>query len=231
MPENPFKRGRYGLLKIIDLTIPITHGMPRFPRYYIPSVELQPTATHEKERRSIHRLVIGTHNGTHIDAPFHMVPDGTRIDEVPLESLIGRAIVIDLSNKEPRAEISSKDLMHASSKIRAHDAVLIRTDWDRMWGRPEYFTDQPYLATDCAEWLIERRIRALGVDFSSVDNPSQVKAGEVPLVHRRLLENSVLIIECLANLRSVTKSTVELISLPLKIVGSDGAPARIVAIE
>jgi len=231
IPENAIKEGWYGRLKIVDLTIPITHGMPRFPRYYIPSVELQPTATHEKERRSIHRLIMGTHNGTHIDAPFHMVPDGARIDEVPLDSLIGRAVVINLSKKEPKTGISSNDLVRASATVRSHDAVLIRTDWDQAWGKPEYFTDQPYLTIECAEWLVARKIRALGVDFSSVDDPSQVKAGEVPPVHRKLLENSVLIMECLTNLRSITKSRVQLISLPLKIAGCDGGPARIVAIE
>ncbi|MEE8188051.1 MAG: cyclase family protein [Kiloniellales bacterium] len=186
----------------------------------------------------ITRLAWSMHSFTHIDAPRHMVPGGDTTDEVPLERLIGEAVVIDLSGIGPDTEITAETLAATGAEIHAGDIALLKTRWDeaRSPGTPEYWSEAPYLSAEACRWLRGREIKALGVDFPQ-DYPIRgLLRGETAPIedfvsHHILLRDGVILIEYLCNLGAVAGPRTLLFALPLKLPGADGAPARVIAYE
>ena len=186
----------------------------------------------------ITRLAWSMHSFTHIDAPRHIAPDGDTTDEVPLERLIGEAVVIDLTGIGPDSEITAETLAATGAEIHAGDIALIKTRWDeaRSPGTPEYWSEAPYLSAEACRWLRGREIKALGVDFPQ-DYPIRGLLGgqQAPIAefvsHDILLRNGVILIEYLTNLGALQAPRTTLIALPLKIPNADGAPARVIAYE
>ena len=217
--------------RIIDLTFPIHEGMATFPSHWHPVVEITQLGRHGIENRETRKMVLGSHTGTHCDAPRHFVPGGQTIDELLLEVLIGPATVVDFSDCQPGQEIGSAEL-EGKLGNRTPERLLLRYNWSRHWGKMAYYQDYPFISQDAARWLIRRGVKLVGMDTPSPDNPkhSQGTALDSP-VHKVLLENGVILLEYLCNFKELQRPEVELIALPLKISGGDGAPARCVAIE
>lgn len=183
-----------------------------------------------REPFNIQRLVLASHLGTHVDAPLHFIAGGRTIDTYSLRDLAGPAAILPVS-AAPRQAISAAELERSGVCVERGDIVLIASGWDRHFSTPEYL-DHPYLAADAAEWLLERGVRMVGVDFYSADLPVPLRPqGFTWPVHHRLLGAGVLIAENLANVTSVAGRRLTVGAFPLKIRGGDGAPARIFAFE
>jgi arylformamidase len=217
-------------LQVVDLTFALDEVLREPIVPWVPGVSLTPTATYQTLGRSVHRVEMATHCGTHIDPPAHFFEGGATIDQVPFRQLIGQAVLLDLTDKGPGEMITARDLERVGSDIQAGDIVLLHTGWDRYWGTPDYFWRAPYLAVDAAEWLVERRIATLGFDLPCPDDMHAIQPNSRPPIHTLLLSNNVILVEMLANLGQIPTRRFTFIVLPLKFKGGDGSPARAIAL-
>jgi len=220
-------------MRIIDLTLTICNNMLTFPSYWHPQVEVSLMGRHEREGRETRKLILGTHTGTHIDAPSHFIKGGKTIEEIELEYLIGPAIVVDFSKKGNK-EISYKEVKEALEKFKDKNIkrVLFRYDWSEKWGSPDYYVDYPFFSFEACKYIVECGIKLIGLDTPSPDSVSKNYGTEEDSPnHKLLLSNDVMIIEYLCNMKKITKEEVDLLALPLKIEKADGAPCRCVVIE
>ncbi len=217
--------------RIIDLTFPIHEGMTTFPTHWHPFVEVSILGRHGLENRETRKIVIGTHTGTHCDAPRHFIPTGKTIDTVSLDVLVGPATVLDFTSIKKFKEVQVKDFQSQLGEKRP-ERILMRFDWSDNWGKMEYYSDHPFISEEAAQWLVDRGVTLLAMDTPMPDNPINGRgtANDSPN-HKILLGNNVILVEYLCNLKALKKKEVELVVLPLKIVDGDGAPARCVAIE
>lgn len=218
-------------MKIVDLSLPIEEGMMTFPTHWHPVVEITILGRHGIEGRETRKVVLGTHIGTHADAPRHFIPNGRTIDEVPLEILIGSATVIDFIGCAALHEIGVAELKQKlGSKVPQR--LILRTGWSQYFGSMKFYNEYPFLAESAAQWLVDQGVRLIAMDTPSPDNPAHCRgtAKDSPN-HKVLLGAEVVLVEYLTNLKSITAAEVELIVAPLKLKGCDGAPARCVAIE
>jgi arylformamidase len=217
---------QYQFEKAVDLTHELANGMPIYPGD--PSPSFTSAATLEKNGVNLMKLVLGSHTGTHTDAPKHFIKGGIGVDEIALNKLIGEAIVADLSSKPIGSGITDIDLKEKMDKIvKPDDIVLCYTGSSEHWGEPSVNSNYTYLTKGAADYFVSKRVRAVGIDFLSVE---KFKAPE-PIVHKTLLGNGIFIIESLSNaLRQFIGKRILLISLPIKVENGDGAPSRSIAV-
>jgi arylformamidase len=218
-------------MKIVDLSLPIEEGMMTFPSHWHPVVEVTILGRHGIEGRETRKVVLGTHIGTHVDAPCHFVPNGTTVDEVPLDVLVGQTTIADFTGCQPLQEIDTPDLIQKlGDKIPTR--LILRTGWSEHFGNMKFYNEYPFLSENAARWLVEKGVRLIAMDTPSPDNPahSRGSAKDSPN-HKVLLGAGVVLVEYVTNLKALTKTEVELIVMPLKLKGCDGSPARCVAIE
>ncbi|MHA1238988.1 MAG: cyclase family protein [Candidatus Odinarchaeia archaeon] len=203
---------------IIDLSYTIHHEMLRYPGD--PPVAFVKFAEVERDKVNLTQLILGSHSGTHIDAPKHFVKHGLGVDKVDLAKCFGEAILLDLSEYELNGEIDVKIFRRFKNEVKQYKRVVVKTGWFKHWGEPKFFSDYPELTVDTAHWLVEHEIELLGVDTPSVGSPE---------VHKVLLEKNIVIIENL-NLADLNVNRFTLIALPLRMREIDGSPIRAVAI-
>ena len=202
--------------RFVDLSLPIRDGGPSYPGDPICSVvPVKSMPEHDFNLRSIS---MGSHQGTHLDAPFHFLADGITVDRIPLEQTTGPAILVDLGERPPRASIEIEDF--AGLDLQPGARLVYRLGWDRHVGEARYFTDMPRLSVAAAAWLAERRLALLGMD-SPTPNPDHGVE-----VHRLLLGSGAVLLEALSGLDQLRAGAFWLHAAPLRIVGSDGAPVR-----
>ncbi len=125
--------------QIIDLTMPLKEGMQTFPTHYHPLVEITQLGRHGIENRETRKLILGTHTGTHIDAPRHFIPEGITVDQIPLDQLVGQASVLDLTSFGAGMEVNEYDLKQVLGN-RSAERVLLRFDWERYLGTMSYYS-------------------------------------------------------------------------------------------
>lgn len=212
----------------VDLSQTVYDGMPRFASFSAPRVEQ--IKKMPEDPLNVTELQIICHVGTHVDAPRHFVANGPTMDEIPLNRLHGPGVVWTL-DVEPFGLVRVEDLERAEPELQWGDIVLLDCGWWASFGTGLY--DENYsLSTDAALWLVDHGVKLVGVDCGTVDLAhSRRAAGFNWPVHRILLSHGVLVAEHLTNLRSLSGKRVEVIFLPLKIRGADGAPARVMARE
>lgn len=201
---------------IVDLTMPINPSMTYNPDHFQP--ELVPYGSIEHDGWAATRLVLSTHTGTHVDAPSHFVAGGLTLDQIPLDTLIGTAQVLDVRQNGDRQAIDTETLPEVHST-----RVLLHTGWsDGHMDADDYYAAQPFLTVAAARSLIDQGVILVGIDAPSVDYfPSDT--------HKELLGNGVIVVENLVNLGSLP-SSFELMVLPLPLAEGDGSPARAVAV-
>jgi arylformamidase len=200
--------------------------MPIYPGDPSPSFENYSTL--EKDGVNLTKIIMGSHTGTHLDAPRHFIRDGIGIDRIPPEKLIGEAYVADLSTKPIGSGITSKDLQRKlEEKIAEDDIVVVYTGCSEHWGDKSIDRGYTYLTGEAADYLVSKRVRAVGIDYLSVE---KFKAPE-PVVHKTLLGSGVFIIESLSSaVRQFVGKRILMICMPIKLQDGDGAPSRVVAI-
>lgn len=217
--------------RIVDLTFPIHNGMTTYPVHWHPLVEVTQMGRLGMEGRESRRVVMGTHTGTHVDAPVHFIDGAASIDQIPLDVFMGPASILDFSWAARLQELGVADLEKALGD-RPAERVILRYDWSDQWGKLHYYQQHPYLSDDAARWLVGRGVRLLGLDAPQADDPRNGRGTERDSpVHKILLGAGIIKLEYLTNLRALRKDVVEISALPLKIRDGDGAPVRCVAIE
>jgi kynurenine formamidase len=197
----------------VDLSVVINNKLPVYPGD--PQVKVAEVAILADEGYNEHSLHIGTHAGTHIDAPFHMVHGGKTLDEFPVSKFVGRGRYI-------RAEGGKFDLATLQAiDIKAGDVVLFHTGLSDNIADPAYFEESPEVPADIAEYLAQKKVSMVGLDMCSPDE-------EPYAIHKILLKEDVLIIENLVGLDKLAGKEFKVFALPLKLA-VDGAPARVIA--
>ena len=207
---------------IYDVSVPITNRIPVWPSD--PRVKLTPKShlsrdgSHTVELTSIE---MGSHTGTHLDAPSHMVSGGRRLSNIPMEQLVGKATVVELSDVR---SIGRQQLANVS--LNGVERVLFKTENSKHWQDGTFYEDFVYLEPGGAEFLVERGIRLVGIDYLSIDKyKSQSHA-----THLVLLTKNVVIIEGL-DLSRVPPGEYNMVALPLHLKDADGAPTRVILID
>lgn len=214
---------------MIDLSRPIYEGMPVYPGD--PEVRLREALTIERDGAAVTEVRAGSHTGTHVDAPAHVVPGGRTLDRVSLEELSGDALVIHVAAwLDPAAD---EALDESALRLDALEAVppivLVRTGWAGRFGSAAYL-QHPFLTRGAAARLIDLGMHVLGVDALSPDRSSDQAAGSSLPVHELVLGADGLIVENLRGLELLgERARVGL--FPLALDGTDGAPVRAVAFE
>ena len=215
---------------IIDLTLPVHEGMTTFPVLWHPYVEITQLGRHSTEGRETRKIVIGTHTGTHMDAPRHFIANGKTLDEIALEDLIGPCTLLDMTDFKTFAEVPA-NVMERRLAGRKPKRLMLRFDWSDKIFTPDYYPAHPFLSEECSQFLVDAGVKLLGMDTPMPDNPKNGRgSGNDSPNHKILLGNEVILLEYVTNLRELgTATEFELIVLPLKIVKGDGAPVRCIA--
>ena len=207
----------------IDLSHTISPDMPYFPGTE-PPVFFKPftLASHGFAEQ---RITILTHSGTHMDAPAHILEDGATLEQLGLPHFVGRAVALDLTCMSANV-IAVDDLRPFRHLLAAQDFVLLRTGWCEHWGNAAYFRDYPVLSEAAAQWLAGFNFKGIGVDAISFDAHDSTA---LP-IHRVFLAKNIVLIENLVNLEKIPAAEFVFCCLPLKIVDTDGAPVRAIAL-
>jgi arylformamidase len=204
-------------MRIHDISVPIRPGMIVYegnPGVHLERVDSIPDGAHA----NVSRLDLGVHTGTHVDAPLHFIEGAPGSESVELAPLVGPAVVVDAMSAA--ADLDERTLADLDIPPGA-ERVLLKTTNGRLWERDTFTRDFIRLTGDGARYLIARGVRVVGIDFLSIGDAE---------AHRELLGNGVIPVEGL-DLRQVEPGEYQLVCLPLRLVGSDGAPARAVLIE
>jgi kynurenine formamidase len=210
----------------IELSHPLCAELARIP--YFPPARFERIMSQPKDPVNLTEMQMVCHFGTHVDAPCHFIADGPAFHEIPLDRLYGPGVVWRLEC-EPYGLIEPADLDRLRPELRSDDILLLDAGCAEHLGTERY-GQHPSLSPAAAEWLVERRVKLLGVDFATPDLATNRRpAGFDWPVHHILLSRGVLIAEHLTNLRPLAGHRVEVMFLALNIVGADGAPARVVA--
>ena len=206
--------------RIYDVSVPIRTGGLVYPGNPEISIELQ-QAVARGASANVSFVRFGSHTGTHADAARHFFDDGQPVDKIPLERLIGPAVLIAFPD-----DVRSVTAEHLKvKKLDGQKRVLIRTRNSALLSQKEFVPDYTFLAPDGAQYLVDIGVELVGVDYLSIE---QFHSGH-HRTHRTLLERAVVIVEGL-DLSAPPPGEYEFICLPLRLQGCDGAPARAVLI-
>lgn len=218
-------------MQYIDLSITIQSNMPYYPGDPAPSVA--PALTIAEDGCHVMHLNIGSHTGTHVDAPSHFIPGGKTIDTIPLDRFIGRGLIISLPNLNEYHSISLADISPYADKLADADIVLFHTGWMDKAGTDAFYK-HPVISKEVAKLLAASQIKAVGVDMLNVDKTclgEELYAEGSMAAHEILLGNDILIIENLTNLSAVDFDNPTILFFPLAICGGDGSPVRAIATD
>jgi len=200
----------------IDISVPLYTGMVHWPDN--PTVRIERMQDLARgDAANVSKLELGAHTGTHMDAPRHFFADGAGLDEMPLDAALGPARVIRIEH--PQAILPAELEAH---NLQAGERVLFRTqNSERCWNTDQFVEDFVYISAAAAQVLVDRQVRTVGVDYLSVGG----YAHDGVETHQVLLGAGLWLIEGL-NLAAVAPGAYELVCLPLRVAGADGAPAR-----
>ena len=205
------------MAKTYDVTVPLSPEVPTYPGD--PPFELRHVRKlADGEAYNATSISLGSHLGTHVDAPSHFLAGGTTVDLLPLEILMGKARVVEVLARE-RIDRSDLEALDLRDDLR----VLLKTRMSGQMHKAQVQEDYVYLTVDAADYLAQAGIKLIGIDYLSVDRFGTV---DYPS-HHALLEAGVVIVEGL-DLSEVEPGEYDMTCLPLRIVGAEGAPARVI---
>jgi len=217
-------------MRIVDLSV--TLGGPGFVQPALfPPVVFEPIHTHEVHKKANTKIIAPIHAGTHADSPWHSLPDGQTIDEMPLDRFMGPAVKIDLRKYiHPHARITREQVMEAAPAIPLGGKIVaLYSGWlNEKYGTQQYYDEYPTPTTEAVQWIVDQGVKAIAMDTAiDAGAASTVEGGFVN--HRLVASAGLPLIENVANLGSVpTEFT--FIGFPAKYHGRDGAPVRAVAL-
>jgi arylformamidase len=204
-------------MKIYDVTMAISEDLVVYPGDPPIKIERKTSIGEGESKANVSLYSFGSHTGTHVDPPFHFIEDGLTVDRLPLDVLIGRARVVEVT-----AARIDEDVL-AEFDFTPDVRVIFKTRNSYLWNRDGFVEEFVYITPGAARALVDYGIKVVGIDYLSVEKHGVVE----PETHLTLLSAGTLIIEGL-DLREVEPGDYEMICLPLKIKDGDGAPARVV---
>jgi len=208
-------------VKVYDISVPLRADMPTYSGEPGPRLEFTRQLS-KGDTATVSVLSLGSHTGTHVDAPSHFLDGAPSVDSLPLDALVGPAFVAEHAG-ESHITAADLDAMGIPADCRR---LLFKTRNGRLWDDAEFRRDFIALAPDAGRALAERGMRLVGIDYLSIER----YAPERHEVHETLLASGVVIVEGL-DLRAVAPGEYLLVCAPLKVVGAEGAPARAFLIE
>ncbi|THH23078.1 hypothetical protein EUX98_g8097 [Antrodiella citrinella] len=219
---------------VYDLSHPLTNGaVPTFHWSHPSFCACEVSSVAKGDVSNVHSITIGTHTGTHIDAPYHFFADGTTVDKLDLTLLTAApAVVVDVRRKQAHEMITWEDLRPYAGRMGKGVAVLLCTGWSKKWNQENY-SDHPFLDPVAAKNLMEIGVRVVGVDAMSPDEVLP-GTGDALETHKVILGNGGVIVENLVGLERVVESgddrkDLRVSILPLSLTDCDGSPVRAVA--
>ncbi|MEO7503330.1 MAG: cyclase family protein [Gemmatimonadaceae bacterium] len=208
------------MTRIYDISTPVKNEGVVYPGN--PGISIEPKqAISRGAGANVSSIAFGSHTGTHVDAAKHFFDDGETVDQIPLDRLIGAAIL--LAFDDDLMSVGATDLQQHD--IGSHTRVLLKTRNSSLLGRSDFVKDYTFLAPDGAEYLVERGVELVGIDYYSIE---QFHSGH-HRTHLTLLEKKTVIVEGL-DLSEPAPGEYQLICLPLRLAGLDGAPARAILV-
>lgn len=203
-------------MRILDLTHPISADLPVYFPWH-PKTEVEQTADYRENLCVVHRLTIGTHSGTHIDAPRHIFDGMHTMDQYDPNRWYVDAQVLDFTPRQARETITV-DHLRAKS-VEQGVGVILKTGWDVYFGKDDYYKTYPPLSNEAAQFLVDKNIPVL-----AADTPFTLD------VHRIVLKKGIPLITNINNTAQLREGRLKLIAAPLLIKDGDGAPARVLAV-
>ena len=244
--------------RVVDLTLPIESNMAGIPGFNVyadnPSKVYIISAMTEAQkemlraegmtlsdpveingRSMISILHIMTHNGTHIDVPRHMMEKGFPVDQLPLVQVAKEGVLINLTHKGPNSSVSVKDILDTGVALGPDRIPVVHTGWtDKTWGKPEFWSQMPYLEPGVGALMASKGVPALAMDVfpeKPLWRGVKVEPGEVwQGNHLALMQRGIPLIQFVTNLSQIGSSRFVLVALPMKMKGADGSPARVIAL-
>lgn len=214
-----------GTRTVIDISVPVSPDLCVWPGD--PRIDVRPASRiSQGDSANVSRIALSSHTGTHVDAPWHFVDDGKRLEEIPPERWLGPCLVVGIDESITRitpAELDAANIPPGTTK------VLFKTANSALWhtgGALDFAHGFVGLSPEAARWVVDHGIELVGIDYLSIE-PYQEPGHKT---HLTLLRNEVLILEGL-NLRDVEPGEYELVCLPLRLTVGDGAPARAILIR
>ena len=206
-------------MKIIDISWPITENITEYKNKKTVKFELTKTFSENGVRDSI--ITLGSHTGTHVDAPAHFLDNGESINQIKLEKLIGKAKVLDLTSIKEK--ITEQDLKQFN--IEKDDIILLKTKNSLLSPIQKFYPDFVYLDKSGAKFLKDKQIKAVGIDYLGIERNQPEHE-----THKLLLESGIYIIEGL-RLKDAIEQDYNFICLPIFTINLEAAPARTILME
>lgn len=209
-------------MRMYDISLTLSESIPTWPgdrgAEFKKLLELS-----KGEMANVTAIKMSAHTGTHVDAPCHFLKDGYSVEKLSLEVLIGKAVVVDALD----AKLITKEVLEEINIPSNTERLLIKTRNSEQWenGATEFIEDYVAISADGAEYLVEQGVKLIGVDYLSVAPFDRLVA-----THQILLKAEVVVLEGI-NLTEISPGIYTLYCLPIKIAGSDGAPARAILVE
>ncbi len=213
-------------MKPIDLTLTISESIPIFPGS--PKPQFISWSDLKNDGYNLELLFLSSHTGTHLDAPYHFVKNGLKINQILLDRLMGKATIIKLQ-KTRNTTITKLDITlfeKKNGKISNNSSVFFFTGWQKNLKKGNYFTENPGLDISAAKYLASKKINLVGIDSPSIDLGKDKSFS----IHHILSKNNILIVENLVNLNKIPSKEFNFIILPLKLKDATGSPVRAVAL-
>ena len=215
-------------MRLIDLSQPVTDGGPNCPVH--PPISAKVVATHAKDNWHMEVITLATHTGSHLDAPLHKIDSGKSIDQIPLESFLGEAVLVDLLDSTADRSIGAELLASRLEGDLTDRIILLATGWGEFRAATdEWHFHSPYLAPSGAQWLVDQGIRAVGIDHYSIGgsrDPDNTRTHEI------LLGNGLWVVEDLRFPVEIFAigPRFRFMALPINFPGHSGAFCRPVAV-
>ncbi len=213
-------------MKPVDLTLEISNKLPSFPGS--PRPQFISWADRKTDGYNLEMLFLSSHTGTHLDAPYHFVQKGLKIDRIPLSRLMTKAFLCKTS-KGSGGQITRQDIQAFKEEVGTlppNSSVIFKTGWSRNVKRRDYFTRNPGLSPGAARQLARMGPVLVGIDSPSIDPGTDAAFTS----HHVLLGSNILVLENLCNLDRIKDASFRLIVMPLKLKGATGSPVRALAV-
>ncbi len=210
--QRPIRADSLGTVALHDVSVPVHPGMIIYRRN--PGVEVERALSIDGgDGANVSRLTMGVHSGTHIDGSLHFFNDGTGVDALPIDAMLGRCEVVEISDP---GDAIDRETLAAAGVPAGTERLVLKTPNSRLWDLEEFTHDFVRLDGSGASWVLEQGIRLVAIDYLSIGDHD---------AHVELLGNGVVALEGL-DLRRIEPGPYELICLPMKLTETDGAPAR-----
>ncbi|OON97858.1 MAG: hypothetical protein ATN32_05205 [Candidatus Epulonipiscium fishelsonii] len=216
-------------MEYVDLSLPIV------PHWRYP-IQIEDAKSFKKgDLFNIKQYALKSHWYTHIDAPLHYVDGGKHLDEFPLDILIGKALILDLSHVSANEAITEYILKKAVGDAKDTNFIIIKTCWEQKtdWNTTDYWDNAPYITEDGAKFIASLNPKVVGFDFPQDYDIRKLRYTDESecflTTHEYILKNNILMIEYLTNMWNVSGKYVDIIALPITLPKSDGGQIRVVA--